>query len=84
MLRGNEAYGTLRLELSVKRRLANADAAFTVINYNGMTITFVADSNGSVSVLDGHLSNGAMLAKHKRDDIEGVLNKLRGKLLIGV
>lgn len=51
-----------------------------------MTIKFVADSNGSVSVLDSHLhlSNGAMLAKRKRDDIEGVLNKLKAKLLIGI
>lgn len=51
-----------------------------------MTITFVADLNGSVSVLDSHLhlSNRAMLAKRKRDDIEGLLNKLKAKLFIGI
>jgi hypothetical protein len=72
------------LSYQLSRRLGNANAAFTIIN--GMTITFVADSNGSVLVLDSHLHlpNGALLAKCKRDDIEGLLNWLKAKLLIGI
>lgn len=72
------------LSYQLSRRLGNANAAFTIIN--GMTITFVADSNGSVLVLDSHLHlpNGALLAKCKRDDIEGLLHWLKAKLFIGI
>ena len=61
------------LSYQLSRRLGIANAAFTIIN--GMTITFVDDSNGSVLVLDSHLHlpNGALLAKCKRDDIEDLL-----------
>ena len=72
------------LSYQLSRRLENANAAFTIIN--GMTITFVADSNGSVLVLDSHLHlpNGALPAKCKRDDIGSLLNWLKNKLLISI
>ena len=72
------------LSYQLSRRFGIANAAFTIIN--GMTITFVDDSNGSVLVLDSHLHlpNGALLAKCIRDDIEDLLNWLKAKLLIRI
>ena len=72
------------LSYHLSGRLGNANAAFTIIN--GMTITFVADSNGSVLVLDSHLHlpNGALLAKCKRGDIENLLIWLKARLLIRI
>ena len=61
------------LSYQLSRKLGSANAAFVIIN--GLTIAFVADSSGSILVLDSHLHfpTGALLAKCKCDDIEGLL-----------
>lgn len=68
------------LSYQLSRRLGNANAAFTIIS--GMTITFVLDSTDDIVVMDSHIHppNGALLAKCKHSDIEGLLKWLKTKL----
>lgn len=72
------------LSYQLSRRLGNANAAFVIIS--GMTVTFVADSNDSILLLDSHLHlpTGALLATCKRNHIEGLLKWLKAKLSIAI
>lgn len=72
------------LSYQFSRRFGNVNVIFIIIN--GMIIIFVVDLNGSVFVLDSYFYflNGVLFVKCKRDDIEGFLNWLKVKLLIGI
>ena len=70
------------LSYQLSRRLSSTNAAFTIIS--GMTITFISDGSGNIILLDSHLHTpkGALVAKCKHGDIEGLLNWLKGRLRV--
>ena len=68
------------LSCHLRRGLGNTNAAFVIIN--SLTMTFVADNNDDLVLMDSDLNvpKGASLAKCRRRDIEELLKWLKAKL----